>query len=301
MKSCFTHHYPQVVFQEEEKFLWNPILKKPYKHLPEERVRLAFIEYLTLEAGFSKNRISFESPIHLPGDKGSSRTDILCYNEQFKPLLLVECKSRDVFLNEKTALQIARYNQQINAPFLLVTNGLQDYWYIRKGPHLKQLPEAPNDFYSKNENNRDYDYWSRRGFSGKVSSIDQENWIIRNCQELYTRKNSTVHYLKFKGSQLELELANYYRVFSAGEDFNLAVATSSTPEGTTKLTIVMNRNNFNVGIVSISLDSIINEEAENATLLNEKGITRFDAVEELGFSFDQDVENLLELTARFSS
>lgn len=254
-----------------------------------------------LEAGFSKHRISFESPVRLPGDKGASRTDILCYNEQFKPLLLVECKSRDVFLNEKTALQIARYNQKVNAPFLLVTNGLLDYWYTRKGPHLKQLPEAPSDFYSKNENNRDFDYWSGRGFSGKSSSLAVEEWIVRNCRELYTKKDSIVHYLRFKGSQLELELANYYRIFQGGEDLNLAVATSATPSGSTKLHVVMNRHNFNVGIVTISLDSIANKEEENATLINENGITHFDAVQKLGFSLDQDVESVLEPIARLSS
>ncbi len=300
MKSCTTHHYPQVIFQGEERFLWNPILKKAYKHLPEERVRLAFVEYLIHEAGFSKHRVSFESPVHLPGDKGTSRTDLLCYNEQFEPLLLVECKSRDVFLNEKTALQIGRYNQKVNAPFLLVTNGVSDYWYSHEDSRLKQLAEPPSVFNSKNEIITDFDYWSKRGFTGNGSSPDIKDWVVSACGELYTHKDAAIHYLKFKGSQFELELANYYRIFSVG-NINLAVATSSTPQGTTRLNVVMNRHNTNVGIVAISLDSIVNKDEKNTMLTNSEGITSFDAVKDLGFSFDQGVESVLEPISRLSS
>ena len=300
MISCSSHHYPQVVFLGQEKLLWNPILKKAYKHLPEERVRLAFVEYLTLEANFSKNRISFESPVRLPGDKGVSRTDLLCYDEQFKPLLLVECKSRDVFLNEKTALQIARYNQKVNAPFLLVTNGIYDYWYSHEGSQLKQLAKPPSVFHSKNETSKDVDYWMKRGFAGKGSFPDIKNWVVSACGELYTHKDVAIHYLKFRGSQFELEMANYYRIFAV-DDINLAVAVSSTPQGTTRLNVVMNRHNINVGIVTISLDSIVNKDEKNTILTNSESVAAFDATQELGFSFGQGVESVLEPISRLFS
>ncbi|RNC83250.1 MAG: type I restriction enzyme HsdR N-terminal domain-containing protein [Balneola sp.] len=301
MKSSSTHHFPQVIFRNEEKLLWNPILKKPYKHLPEERVRLAFVEYLMLEAGVSKNRISFESPVRLPGDKGASRTDIVCYNEHFKPQLLVECKAGDVSLNEKTALQIARYNQKVNAPFLLVTNGLTYYWFSRDESLLKQLSELPIEYDSKHEINRDSEYWIKRGFLGKNSSDTVQDWAVKNSQLLYSNSDSSVHYLRFKDSQFELELANYYRIFSTGNGLNLAVAITATPKGGSTLNVVMNRQHSNVGIISVSLDAVKNADRENATLMNEKGITRFDAVQELGFSFDQDAETVFEPIARLSS
>ena len=130
MISSGLKHYPQIRYKEGSKFLWNTILKKKYKQRPEERVRLKCIEYLILEAGFSKNRISLESPVSLSGDKSSSRTDVLCYDDHFNPLLLVECKAPNIQLDDKTAIQIASIT--LNKCPLLVTNGLRDFWFHTK-------------------------------------------------------------------------------------------------------------------------------------------------------------------------
>src|SRR5690554_7562505 len=115
-------HYPQITFRDGKKYLWNPILKKAYVNRPEERVRLQLVEYFTQTAGISPHKISFESPVKTPIDKTQSRTDIIIYDENFKPLVLAECKSRDIILDEKAAKQAARYFQQINSPYILLSN-----------------------------------------------------------------------------------------------------------------------------------------------------------------------------------
>ncbi len=107
MPSVAESRYPQIVWREGEKRLWNPIHRKALKNLPEERVRLRTIEYL-LDVGWSKHRISTEEAIGQIGDT-SMRTDIICYTQQFVPKILVECKAEHIPISAKTAEQVARY------------------------------------------------------------------------------------------------------------------------------------------------------------------------------------------------
>ncbi len=110
MRSIAARHFPRVVFRDGQKLLWNPILKKAYINRPEERVRLRIMESLLLDAGWSPHRVTFELPVNLKRDEASKRADILCYNHDFEPVLLIECKAENVPISEKTSLQITRYN-----------------------------------------------------------------------------------------------------------------------------------------------------------------------------------------------
>lgn len=122
------NQFPQVVWRSGEKKLWNPIHRKTLKTRPEERVRLQIVEYL-IRNGWSKHRISTEEKIRSAQMDDGKRSDLICYTQEFNPHLLVECKAENIKLSTETALQIAQYNRQIEAPFLLLTNGLLDFWY----------------------------------------------------------------------------------------------------------------------------------------------------------------------------
>ncbi len=289
MRSSSSHHYPHITFKGDEKFLWNPVSKKTFKNLPEERVRLSFVDYLIEEATFSKNRIAFESAIELPKDKSKSRTDLICYNKDFKPILLAECKAPEVRLDAKVALQIARYNQKVSAPFLLVTNGIVDYWFAVNDSNLKFIDEIPAPFYSSAKTERTLDYWSNRGFAGKKSRSEIIQWIIETCDELYTSNESEIRYFDFEGAAPELGLANYYRIFSIEEDSRLALSLTSTPFGATKLNAVMNHNGQNVALLSVSLDLLITEEERNTILQTSDGIDHFDLKDKIGFNLNQSL------------
>ncbi|MEO1438353.1 MAG: type I restriction enzyme HsdR N-terminal domain-containing protein, partial [Bacteroidota bacterium] len=55
------------------------------------------------------------------------RCDLMLFDQETKPYLLVECKSPKVKINQSTFEQIARYNLSLQVPFLLVTNALVTY------------------------------------------------------------------------------------------------------------------------------------------------------------------------------
>ncbi|GAB5410325.1 MAG: hypothetical protein BalsKO_26900 [Balneolaceae bacterium] len=227
MQSNSLHHYPQITYRGEEKLLWNPVSKKSFKNLPEERVRLRLVEFLIEEARFSKNRIAFESPVFLPKDKTKSRTDLICYNNDFKPLLLVECKAPEVRLDAKVALQIARYNQQIDAPFLLVTNGIKEFWFSQKEDVLSFLNTIPEPFNVSNPLEQTFEYWSQRGFAGKNSPPETRNWILKSCSELYQSEQIPSQYFSFEGTSPDLGLPNYYQIYPVSEHTKIALALSS--------------------------------------------------------------------------
>lgn len=104
------------------------IIRKKYIYLtPEEIVRQNFLDYLISEKKYSKNLIKLESQIKY--NTLEKRSDILVYDLSGQPFLLVECKADSVAINQKTIEQASRYNLQMKAPYLCVTNGLKTFCF----------------------------------------------------------------------------------------------------------------------------------------------------------------------------
>lgn len=293
MQSKAIQHFPQYVFREGKKLLWNPILKKAYQNRPEERVRLQVVEYLIHETNISAARISFESPIHLHNDKTASRTDLIVYDKQFKPLLLVECKAADVSLSEKASLQIARYNQKVGAPFLLITNGIEDYWFNSDSENTISLEDIPSHFQSSDRPDRNFTYWSERGFAGNKSHPDSRCWILQSCLDLY-ESDQVLQFLNFEDAPDEFYLPNYYRIFPIDDENKIAAALSATAFGATKLNLILNRKDSNLGLLSASLDLIANQEPANSIIHSAKGIQKINLSKEAPFNFNISISDQIQ-------
>lgn len=93
---------------------------------PEEWVRQHYVQYLLLEKKYPISLIAIEKQLTINGLK--KRTDILIFNKQGNPDIIVECKAPSVEISQDTFDQIARYNLKLNANYLVVTNGLQHYY-----------------------------------------------------------------------------------------------------------------------------------------------------------------------------
>ncbi|MEQ8577266.1 MAG: type I restriction enzyme HsdR N-terminal domain-containing protein [Balneola sp.] len=294
MQSVAQDHFPQYVFRDGTKLLWNPILKKSFVDRPEERVRLQIVDYLILEAGFSASRISFESPVNLPRDKSASRTDIICFDKDFNPFLLVECKAPEIALNEKASVQIARYNQKVEAPFLLITNGLEDLWFDTRSDSVSSLLHIPEKFKAQSILKRDFEYWNKRGFAGNKTHPEARKWVLESCEFLYgAERNSLPKYFKFEGASKELLLPNYYSIFNVEKNIKLAVALTGTPFGSTRLNCVLNKNGENTALLSSSLDLLANGDSKNTTIQSRAGTFNVDLYKEIAFDFEQPVSSLI--------
>ena len=101
------------------------IRRKYVRLTPEEWVRQNFVQYLIHEGKYPPGLIGIE--VLSRYNKLNKRVDILIHDRAGRPVMIVECKSYDVPLDEKVFEQIATYNMKFNVPYLVVTNGLHHY------------------------------------------------------------------------------------------------------------------------------------------------------------------------------
>ncbi len=132
---------------EGQRHIFDPIRKKWLVLYPEEVVRQLLIIYLSNEMGYSKNHISVESGHDY--NSRPKRCDLLIYGPDHRVFMLVECKAPEVIINEKQMLwQAAVYNLTHQVPYLMISNGQNNYCYALDHEHktaqlLSKLPEYP--------------------------------------------------------------------------------------------------------------------------------------------------------------
>jgi hypothetical protein len=116
--------YPFKLFKEGENYkILDPIRKKRLVLTPEEWVRQHMIMYLINEKKFPAGLLKIETGVKSGQRVG--RTDALFLNKEGKPLLLVECKAPSVKIDGETFFQVARYNNALQAKYVIMTNGLE--------------------------------------------------------------------------------------------------------------------------------------------------------------------------------
>ena len=131
--------------------LFDIVRKKYIVYTPEEWVRQNFLHYLVYEKKYPASLISVEHYFTI--NRFSKRCDIVLFNNNIKPLIIVECKSPNVKISQKTFDQVAGYNLKLNVEFLILTNGLIHYCCkIDKEKNLIiKMNEIPGYDYFKNE------------------------------------------------------------------------------------------------------------------------------------------------------
>ena len=129
--------------KEQKKYIYDQIRKKFVQLTPEEWVRQNFLAYLTNAMGYSGSLVSVEMGFRLY--KVFYRADIVVFNRQGNPALIVECKAPDIPIKQDHFDQITRYNYELKVRYLIVTNGLEHYCAVidyeqRKYHFLKEIP-----------------------------------------------------------------------------------------------------------------------------------------------------------------
>lgn len=134
--------FPAKVKQVDGKVLIFDIIRKKHVQLtPEEWVRQNFINYLVNFLDYPKSLIKVESGLRY--NRLLKRSDILVFNRNAEPLLLVECKSPDSKISQNVVDQAAVYNRSLKARYILVTNGIRHLcWKISDGGNqlLEEIP-----------------------------------------------------------------------------------------------------------------------------------------------------------------
>ena len=107
-------------------YIFDEIRKKYIKLTKEEWVRQNCVKFLINEKNFPSLLINIEKTIKI--NKLAKRYDIVVYKPDGGIKLLVECKSPEIKINQKTFDQIAIYNMNLKSELLMVTNGLRHYY-----------------------------------------------------------------------------------------------------------------------------------------------------------------------------
>lgn len=123
-------NFPTYTFRfknsENKHSIFDEVRKKFIFLTPEEWVRQHCIKFLTHEKGYPLSLINVEKELRINGRK--KRYDIVVYNSDGSIHILIECKAPKVAITQKTFDQIAQYNLNLSANYLMVTNGLAHYY-----------------------------------------------------------------------------------------------------------------------------------------------------------------------------
>ena len=134
----------QVRENEGRREVMDPVRRRWVALTPEEGVRQQTLLMLHERYGYPYELMQVEGAISVNGM--TRRCDIVVYDREGKPWMIVECKRPEVPLTQKVCDQACRYNIVLQVPYLLLTNGRQQVVVEIDYLHgtLKQLPEVLN-------------------------------------------------------------------------------------------------------------------------------------------------------------
>ena len=136
--------YPEPQFRMKnengKQYVFDTIRKIWLLLTEEEWVRQNFVNYLITHLHYPSTVIALEKEIWLNDLK--KRFDILIYDKEHKPWMLIECKEPKLNLSEDVLQQVLRYNITVPVKYIVITNGKTTMGW-KKENDLTLLNELP--------------------------------------------------------------------------------------------------------------------------------------------------------------
>jgi len=137
--------YPEPHFKIEQKankqYIFDAIRKIWLLLTEEEWVRQNFVNYLIMVLKYPSTLIALEKEIILHDMR--KRFDILVYDRQHQPWMIIECKEPRVALSENVLQQVLRYNIRLPVEYIVITNGNNTMGWRKEGGEMNFLNELP--------------------------------------------------------------------------------------------------------------------------------------------------------------
>lgn len=121
IKIEYPPYQPKIKNEDDKEFIFDEVRKRWVILTPEEWVRQNFLQYLIQIKKYPASLIAVEKEIKLGELK--KRFDIVVYDSNTKPWMIIECKEMNVKLDKTVLDQVLRYNITLHVPYLVVTNG----------------------------------------------------------------------------------------------------------------------------------------------------------------------------------
>jgi hypothetical protein len=140
IKIDYPDQKPSIKSENNEEVIFCVIRKRWYLITPEEWVRQNFLLYLIHILKYPASLIAVEKQLKLHEVK--KRFDIVVYQNAI-PFIIIECKEMNVPLSESTIHQVLNYNSNVQAPYIIVTNGSYCAAFVKKEGVFKEIFELP--------------------------------------------------------------------------------------------------------------------------------------------------------------
>lgn len=121
IKIEYPPYQPKIKEEQGREFIFDETRRRWVVLTPEEWVRQNFLQYLIQVKHYAPSLIAIEKEILLGEIK--KRFDIVVYDTNTKPFMLIECKEMNVELTQKVLDQALRYNITMQVPYVVITNG----------------------------------------------------------------------------------------------------------------------------------------------------------------------------------
>ena len=125
-KLNFPYFQFKIKKENNNNLIFDEIRKKWIVLTPEEWVRQNFIKYL-ISKNYPKSLINCEKSFYINGVL--KRYDIVVYDINGKVSILVECKSPNINIIKEHFDQVMRYNIELKSEMIIVTNGLNHFYF----------------------------------------------------------------------------------------------------------------------------------------------------------------------------
>ena len=112
--------------EKMNNIIFDEIRKKWIILTPEEWIRQNFIKYI-ISKNYPASHINCEKVFYI--NKVQKRYDIVVYDSSGKVEILVECKSSDIKINKDHFDQVMRYNIELKSKRIILTNGIENYYF----------------------------------------------------------------------------------------------------------------------------------------------------------------------------
>ena len=126
----------------QDQYIWDPLRRKSVRNTPEEAVRQWFIS--VLHEGMMVPEHMMGSEVAFRHGGKDYRADIVVYDRQAQPLMVVECKRPEVALDQAVVDQAIRYNNELNVKYIVITNGAKTFIFVRTADGWQFVPKAPS-------------------------------------------------------------------------------------------------------------------------------------------------------------
>ncbi len=173
--------------------------------------------------------------------------------------MLIECKAESVRLGPKAATQSAVYNRFVKAPWLMLSNGIQDaLFHVSDGLQSVDESDYPDFLHSEDLFvSRDPEYWISRGFLPGGLDSTYADVLADRLALLFHASTETLSYLDFIFPGDAHVHPHYYILLPAAgsPDTLLAASLIARNRQEAVFSAVANRKNQNIACFSLALSA----------------------------------------------